>query len=66
VSATVLIEGVFVGLIVCRLWSQILNNFVIPQVPKMPPKDRKVSVVGMIRMLTESGLMMQEPSVQVW
>jgi exportin-2 (importin alpha re-exporter) len=50
----------------CRLWLQVLNNFIIPQVPKMPPKDRKVVVVGMTRMLTESEIMMREPSIQAW
>jgi exportin-2 (importin alpha re-exporter) len=49
-----------------RLWSQVLNNFVTPQVPKMPPKDRKVVVVGMTRMLTESEIMMREPNIQAW
>lgn len=49
-----------------RLWSQILSNFVIPQVPTMLVKDRKLVAVGMIRMLTQSGIMLQEPSVQAW
>ena len=26
-------------LLLRRLWLQVLNNFIIPQVPKMPPKD---------------------------
>ncbi|KAH9947043.1 Cse1-domain-containing protein [Amylocystis lapponica] len=49
-----------------QLWSQILANFVIPQVPKMPPKDRKVVVVGLTRLLTQSALMLQVPSLQAW
>lgn len=49
-----------------RLWSQILANFVIPQVPKMPHKDRKLAVVGLTRMLTQSAFMLQEPSVRAW
>ncbi|KAJ7281661.1 CAS/CSE protein [Mycena rebaudengoi] len=49
-----------------RLWSQVLTNFVITQVPLMPLKDRKLAVVGLIRLLTRSDLMMQEPSVQLW
>ncbi|OSC99927.1 Cse1-domain-containing protein [Trametes coccinea BRFM310] len=49
-----------------QLWSQILANFVIPQAPKMPPKDRKVVVVGLTRLLTQSTLMLQEPLIQAW
>ncbi|KZT00874.1 uncharacterized protein LAESUDRAFT_731806 [Laetiporus sulphureus 93-53] len=49
-----------------QLWPQILANFVVPQAPKMPPKDRKVVVVGLTRLLTQSAYMLQEPSVQAW
>ncbi|OBZ72875.1 Importin-alpha re-exporter [Grifola frondosa] len=49
-----------------QLWSQILSNFVIPQAPKMPPKDRKVVVVGLTRLLTQSALMLREPTAQAW
>lgn len=49
-----------------RLWSQILANFVIPQVPKMPQKDRKVVVVGLTRLLSQSTLMHQGALVQSW
>ena len=49
-----------------RLWSQILHSFVIPQIPKMPVKDRKVAVVGLTRMLTQSEVMLREPNVQEW
>lgn len=48
------------------LWAQILTNFVIPQAPKLPPKERKLAVIGLVRMLTESSIMSQEPSVQAW
>ncbi|KAJ7767471.1 CAS/CSE protein [Mycena maculata] len=48
------------------LWSQILTNFVVPQVPLMPQKDRKLAVVGLTRMLTRSVSMLQEPNVQLW
>ncbi|TFY78460.1 hypothetical protein EWM64_g5554 [Hericium alpestre] len=48
------------------LWSQICANFVVPQVSKMQVKDRKVVMVGLVRMLTQSALMLQEPSVQAW
>jgi hypothetical protein len=49
-----------------RLWTQILRSFVIPEIPKMPIKDRKVAVVGLTRMLTQSEMMLQEPNVQDW
>jgi exportin-2 (importin alpha re-exporter) len=39
----------------------VLVNFIVPETPKMPPKDRKVAVVGLARMLTESELMLNEP-----
>ncbi|TFK20990.1 importin alpha re-exporter [Coprinopsis marcescibilis] len=48
------------------LWVQLLTNFVIPQAPKVPHKDRKLAVVGVIHLLTRSKLMMQEPMVRSW
>ena len=50
----------------CRLWAQVCANFITPQAPKLAAKDRKVAVVGLTRILTESTLMLQEPSEQVW
>ncbi|KAF8546273.1 Cse1-domain-containing protein [Imleria badia] len=41
---------------------QILTGFVIPQVPKMPHKDRKVVAVA----LTESRAMLSEPASRSW
>ncbi|KIM38838.1 hypothetical protein M413DRAFT_75629 [Hebeloma cylindrosporum] len=49
-----------------QLWSQILTNFIIPQAPKFPHKERKLAVVGITRMLCQSSLMLQEPSVRAW
>ncbi|KAJ7126549.1 CAS/CSE protein [Mycena crocata] len=49
-----------------RLWSQILTNFVVPQLPLMPQKDRKLAIVGFTRLLTQSRNMLQEPNVQIW
>lgn len=49
-----------------RLWSQILSNFIIPQAPTVPHRDRKLAVIGMTKMLTRSSYMLQEPSVQQW
>ncbi|CAL1709388.1 unnamed protein product [Somion occarium] len=49
-----------------QLWSQILTNFVIPQTPKMSPKDRKVAAIGLTRMLTQSEVILREPSMKTW
>jgi exportin-2 (importin alpha re-exporter) len=48
------------------LWSQILSNFVIQEVTKMPTKDRKVAAVGLTRLLTQSEVMRREPAAQQW
>ncbi|EIW74080.1 importin alpha re-exporter [Coniophora puteana RWD-64-598 SS2] len=55
------VEEVQVG-----LWSQILVNFVVPQAPIVPHRDRKVAVVGLTRMLTQSEIMLQGTNVQAW
>jgi len=49
-----------------QLWSQILDNFIVPQVPKMPNKDKKLAFVGVTRLLTQSSYMLQQPSVNTW
>ncbi|KAJ3756512.1 CAS/CSE protein [Lentinula raphanica] len=49
-----------------RLWGQILTNFMLPLVPKMPTKERKMTAVGMTRLLFQSRLFKQEPSVEHW
>ncbi|KAK7018654.1 importin-alpha export receptor [Paramarasmius palmivorus] len=48
------------------LWAQITSNFVIPQVPKMQQKDKKVVEVGMIKLLFRSERFIQPPSIQAW
>ncbi|KAG6917213.1 hypothetical protein DXG01_003418 [Tephrocybe rancida] len=48
------------------LWSQILVNFIVPQIPKMPTKDRKLAVVGVTRLLTQSAFMTRPPSSTAW
>ncbi|EJF64481.1 importin alpha re-exporter, partial [Dichomitus squalens LYAD-421 SS1] len=48
------------------LWSQLLANFIIPQAPKSPPKERKVVIVGLTRLLSQSVLMLQDARVQAW
>ena len=49
-----------------RLWSDILNNFVIPEAPKFPPKDRKLAAIGLTRLICESTFMLREPLVRTW
>ena len=49
-----------------RLWSDILNNFVILEAPKFPPKDRKLAAIGLTRLICESTFMLQEPLVRSW
>ena len=49
-----------------RLWGQLLTNFIIPEAPKSPPKERKVVIVGLTRLLTQCSLMAQQPLAQEW
>ncbi|EEB87280.1 hypothetical protein MPER_15445, partial [Moniliophthora perniciosa FA553] len=41
---------------------QIATNFVLPQVPKMQQKDKKVVEVGMIKLLFRSERFIRPPS----
>ena len=49
-----------------RLWAQVLKGVILQDVHKLLPKDRKVGIVGLTRLLTESSTMLTEPSVSVW
>lgn len=49
-----------------RLWSQILINFVIPQVPLTVTKDQKVVAVGIVRMLVQSEVMRKPEFASIW
>jgi len=49
-----------------RLWSQILINFVIPQVPLTVPKDQKMVAVGIVRMLVQSEAMRKPEFASTW
>ncbi|KAL4253719.1 XPO2/CSE1 family protein [Abortiporus biennis] len=49
-----------------QLWSQIMTSFVIPEIPKMPPKDYKVVAVGMTNLLTHSSIMVNPSNVATW
>jgi len=48
------------------LWSQIVSNFVMPQIAQLVLKDRKVAAVGLTRLLTQSTLALKEPNVKTW
>jgi exportin-2 (importin alpha re-exporter) len=50
----------------CRLWSQVVANFVAPQAGQLAVKDRKVAAVGLTRLLTQSTLSLKEPNVKTW
>ncbi|KAF8188046.1 importin alpha re-exporter [Pholiota molesta] len=49
-----------------QLWYQVTTNFIVPQAPKFPHKERKLAAVGITRLLCNSNLMLQEPSVRAW
>lgn len=49
-----------------RLWSQILINFVVPQIPLMAPKDQKVVAVGLVKMLVQSEVMRKPEFASIW
>ena len=49
-----------------QLWSQLLGNIFLPQISKIVPKDRKIVIVGLIKMLTESSITLSEPAIQHW
>ncbi|KIY62475.1 importin alpha re-exporter [Cylindrobasidium torrendii FP15055 ss-10] len=55
------LEGVQSG-----LWTMMLTHFVMPEAARLPTKDRKLGVVGIIRLLTTSTYMLQQPNVQHW
>ncbi|KAH8981961.1 CAS/CSE protein [Lactarius hatsudake] len=48
------------------LWSQIVSNFVVPQITQLVLKDRKLAAVGLTRLLTQSTLALKEPNVKTW
>ncbi|KAJ3492037.1 hypothetical protein NLI96_g338 [Meripilus lineatus] len=49
-----------------QLWSQVLSSFIIPALPRIPVKDRKVAVVGLNALLTQSNAMIQGPLLNLW
>ncbi|VDB88356.1 unnamed protein product [Peniophora sp. CBMAI 1063] len=48
------------------LWSNILTTFVVPQATKLAAKDRKVAVIGLTRLLTQSPLMLAGNNANAW
>jgi hypothetical protein len=44
----------------------LLNQVILVEVPKAPPRDRRLVVVGLTRILTQSRLMTQPPLVEAW
>jgi len=49
-----------------RLWLQIVKNFVLPQVEKVPTKDKKLFEISIIRTLFRSERVLQPPTIQAW
>ncbi|KAL5498046.1 CSE1_1 [Sanghuangporus vaninii] len=49
-----------------HLWSQLLGNVIVPQVHRILPKDRKVVIIGMTKMLLNSPITLSEPAVTHW
>ncbi|GJJ14609.1 hypothetical protein Clacol_008875 [Clathrus columnatus] len=54
-------EGIQAG-----LWGNLFTNIMLPEIPKMPVRDRRVAVAGLTRLLTESSVMRQGPNAQLW
>lgn len=48
-----------------RLWSRIVANFVIPQTSQLAVKGRKVAVVGLTWLLTQSTHLLEDPNAAV-
>ena len=47
-----------------RLWSQVVSNFLVPQIAQLAVKDRKMAAVGLTRLLTQGMLSLKEPTVK--
>lgn len=41
-------------LMIDRIWGMLLNQVVLPEIPKAPPRDLRLVVVGLTRLLTQS------------
>ncbi|KZT24288.1 hypothetical protein NEOLEDRAFT_1179287 [Neolentinus lepideus HHB14362 ss-1] len=48
------------------LWTNVLKNVILPQVSKMPPRDRKLTAIGLTRMLTHSEKAVEPGIVNAW
>ncbi|KZS89199.1 Cse1-domain-containing protein [Sistotremastrum niveocremeum HHB9708] len=49
-----------------QLWMNLLRDVFLPQIPQFLVKDRKLVVVGLTKLLTQSTLMLQPSAQQVW
>ena len=56
------------GLVVLsgRLWSNLFGNILLPEIARIPTKDRKVAVVGVTRLLTQCPSMRQGLNLPLW
>ncbi|KAF8583471.1 Cse1-domain-containing protein [Ramaria rubella] len=48
------------------LWANLFGNILLPEITKIPTKDRKVAVVGLTLLLTQSQSMRQGANAQLW
>ncbi|CAD6943678.1 unnamed protein product, partial [Tilletia caries] len=48
------------------LLPSLLQGIILPEMQKIAERQRKIVAVGMTRLLTQSSLMLSEPTVKVW
>lgn len=48
------------------LFPQIVQGVVLPELNKMPQRQRRVVQVGLTRLLTESSMMLEQPNASAW
>lgn len=49
-----------------RLWANLFGHILLPEIPRIPTKNRKLAVVGLTRLLTQCTLMRQGSNSQLW
>jgi exportin-2 (importin alpha re-exporter) len=54
------------SLVSCSIFGGILQGIILPQVVKIPVRDRKVVAVGMTKLLTQSTTMLSPPLSTSW
>jgi hypothetical protein len=45
---------------------QLLENFILPETQKAATKDRKVVIVGLTKLLTQTDALLQPDTVSAW